>query len=50
MKKLKSTAILLLAAVIWGVSFVAQRVGAKHVGSFTFNGVRFALGSLSLVL
>ena len=49
MKKLKSTAILLLAAVIWGVSFVAQRVGAEHVGSFTFNGVRFALGSLSLV-
>lgn len=49
MKKLKSTAILLLTAVIWGLAFVAQRVGAEHVGSFTFNGVRFALGSLSLV-
>jgi drug/metabolite transporter (DMT)-like permease len=41
--------ILLLAAAIWGFAFVAQRVGAKYVGSFTFNGVRFALGSLSLV-
>jgi len=28
---------------------VAQRVGMEYVGPFTFNGVRFALGSLSLV-
>jgi drug/metabolite transporter (DMT)-like permease len=40
---------LLLTAIIWGFAFVAQRVGAAYVGPFTFNGVRFALGSLSLV-
>lgn len=46
---LKSNLLLLLAAAIWGFAFVAQRVGIKYVGPFTFNGVRFALGSLSLV-
>lgn len=45
----KSELLLLLAAVIWGFSFVAQRAGMEHVGPFTFNGVRFALGSLSLL-
>lgn len=46
---LKSNLLLLLAAAIWGLAFVAQRIGAQYVGSFTLNGVRFALGSLSLV-
>ena len=41
--------LLLLTATIWGFAFVAQRVGMAYVGPFTFNGVRFALGSLSLV-
>lgn len=46
---LRSNLLLLLTAVIWGFAFVAQRVGAEYVGSFTFNGVRFGLGSLSLL-
>lgn len=46
---LKSDFLLLLTAVIWGFAFVAQRLGMDHVGPFTFNAVRFALGSLSLV-
>ncbi len=41
--------LLLLTAIIWGFAFVAQRAGMEHVGPFTFNGVRFALGSLSLL-
>ncbi len=49
MKKFKSFALLLMTAMIWGFAFVAQRVGADYVGSFTFNGVRFALGAISLV-
>lgn len=48
-KELESSLLLLLAAAIWGFAFVAQRVGAKYVGSFTFNGVRFALGCISLI-
>ena len=46
---LKADFLLLLTATIWGFAFVAQRVGMESVGPFTFNGVRFALGSLSLV-
>ena len=49
MSILKSNLLLLLAAAIWGFAFVAQRVGMEHVGPFTFNGVRFLLGSLSLI-
>lgn len=48
-KMLHSNLLLLLAAFIWGFAFVAQRVGMDHVGPFTFNGIRFALGSLSLL-
>jgi drug/metabolite transporter (DMT)-like permease len=46
---LKSDALLLLTSAIWGFAFVAQRIGMDYVGPFTFNGVRFALGSLVLV-
>lgn len=42
-------ALLLLAAAIWGFAFVAQRVGMEHVGPFTFNAVRFALGALAVL-
>lgn len=47
--KFKSTFLLFLTAIIWGFAFVAQRVGAEYVGTFTFNGIRFILGSLSLI-
>ena len=46
---IKSDMLLLLTATIWGFAFVAQRVGMDYVGPFTFNGIRFALGSLVLV-
>jgi drug/metabolite transporter (DMT)-like permease len=47
--RIKSDIILLLAAVIWGFAFVAQRVGMDYVGPFTYNGVRFALGTIVLL-
>ncbi len=46
---LKSDSLLFLAAAIWGFAFVAQRAGMQHVGPLVFNGIRFALGSLSLL-
>lgn len=49
MKNTRSNVLLLIAAILWGFAFVAQRAGMAHVGPFTFNGVRFALGSISLV-
>jgi drug/metabolite transporter (DMT)-like permease len=45
----KDDALLLLTAAIWGFAFVAQRAGMEHIQPFTYNGVRFALGSLSLL-
>ncbi len=47
--KLKDDILLLLTSAIWGFAFVAQRAGMEHVEPFTFNGVRFALGCLSLL-
>jgi len=46
---IKAEAYLLLTAAIWGLAFVAQRKGMEFVGPFTFNGIRFALGSFSLI-
>ena len=48
-RALRADALLLLAAAIWGLAFVAQRMGMEHLGPFSFNGIRFALGSLTLV-
>lgn len=45
----KSNLLLLLAAIIWGFAFVAQKAGMEHIGPFTFNGIRFLLGGLSLL-
>ena len=39
----------MLASAIWGFAFVAQRKGMEFIGPFTFNGIRFALGSLWLI-
>lgn len=49
MKSFKYSLVLLLVSAIWGFSFVAQRSGMDYVGPYTFNGVRFFLGSLSLL-
>jgi len=48
-RRLVANLLLLLTAAIWGFAFVAQRVGIQYVGAFTFNGIRFALGALSLI-
>jgi len=48
-KRMVANLLLLLTSAIWGFGFVAQRVGAQYIGAFTFNGIRFALGALSLV-
>lgn len=40
---------LLLAALVWGVAFVAQSEGMNYVGTFTFNTCRFILGGAVLI-
>lgn len=46
---LKANLVLLLVAAIWGLAFVAQRMGMEHLGPFGFNAARFGLGALSLI-
>jgi drug/metabolite transporter (DMT)-like permease len=42
--------LLMLVSMIWGSAFVAQQIGmAQGLGPMTFNGLRFALGCLSLI-
>ncbi len=45
----KGVVMLMLTALIWGSSFVAQSVGMESVGAFTFSGVRTVLGAIVLV-
>lgn len=47
--KISANIALFLTALIWGLSFVAQRAGMEYVGPFTFNTARSFLGGLSLI-
>ena len=40
---------LILTALIWGVSFVAQKAGMDFIGPFSFNAIRSILGGISLI-
>ena len=48
-KTLRSDLLLLVAAFIWGTTFVAQRMGMSHIGPMTYNALRFGLGAVTLV-
>jgi hypothetical protein len=46
---LAADALLLTAAVIWGSTFIAQKLATAHMGPVLFIGVRYALGALILL-
>lgn len=48
-KSMDNSFLLFLTAFIWGVAFVAQRVGMDYIGPFSFNGARFLMGSVVLL-
>lgn len=45
----KGIILLLITAIIWGSSFVAQSIGMESVDAFTFTGIRTTLGMLFLL-
>jgi len=45
----RANLLLLITAMIWGFSFVAQRQGMEHLSPFTFNAARFIIGAFSLI-
>ena len=49
-KKMRGNILLLLAAFIWGLSFVAQSEGMKYIGPFAFIGIRSMLAGISLAV
>ena len=49
-KRMRGNALLLLAAFIWGLSFVAQSEGMKYIGPFAFIGIRSMLAGVSLAV
>lgn len=49
MKKFANAFPVLLASLIWGTAFVAQREGAAHLDAYTFTAIRSILGSLVLL-
>lgn len=45
----KGNWLLLLAAMIWGMSLVAQQGGMEHMGPWSFTAIRCTLGGLSMI-
>ena len=49
-KNVKSILLLFMTSVIWGFAFTAQcMVDTDVLGNFSFNGIRFVLGAVSLI-
>lgn len=48
-KKLKGNLLLLLAAFVWGLSFIAQSKGVELVSPISFIGIRTMLGAIVLI-
>ncbi|MBR5280242.1 MAG: DMT family transporter [Clostridia bacterium] len=48
--KIRNFFLLVLTALIWGSSFVAQKSGGPEVGAFTFNGIRSFIGGVFLIV
>lgn len=47
--KLRASATLLIATIIWGSAFIAQSVGMDYIEPFTFQAVRCFLAVLGLI-
>ena len=48
MQQFRYSLLLFLAAVIWGLAFVAQQAGMDHLGPLSFNGIRWLVGAITL--
>lgn len=48
-KRKGSELLLVLAAIVWGFAFVAQKAGMDDIGPMAYNGIRFLLGSICLI-
>ena len=49
MKKFSGNIMLLIAALLWGTTFVAQSEGMKYIEPFTYNAARMFIGGIVLI-
>ncbi len=47
--KIKSSILLIITSLVWGIAFVAQSEGGNAVGPFSFNCIRSIIGSIVLL-
>jgi len=40
---------LIIAAILWGLGFVAQRAGMEYIGPFYYTALRFGIGVICLI-
>ncbi len=48
-KELQTDIMLVIAAILWGLGFVAQRDGMNYIGPFYYTSIRFFIGALCLL-
>ena len=49
MNRLVAHAVLLMVALIWGLTFVFQSTGMETIGPFSFIAIRFLIGAVALL-
>ena len=49
-KLIVSRLFILISALIWGSSFVAQVVGMEHLGPLSFISVRYIIGTAAVFI
>jgi drug/metabolite transporter (DMT)-like permease len=48
-KEIKTDIMLIVAAILWGLGFVAQRDGMNYIGPFLYTAIRFGIGVICLL-
>ena len=41
--------LMLIAALIWGTTFIAQTTGMETIGPFGFTGARYLIGAMAVL-
>lgn len=49
MNRMSATFLLVIATMLWGLGFIAQKNAMDHVGPLTFIGARYILGGLAIL-
>lgn len=47
---IRTNILMLITAMIWGSTFLAQNLAQNYMGALIFSGLRFLVGSLSLTI